>query len=65
MKYIHNGRAAILHDNPDFSEALKNLLEPMFRKYFLLFTIDIFQSVDELEKEAQMYDLCFMDVKLQ
>lgn len=65
MKYIHNGRAAILHDNPDFSEALKNLLEPMFRKYFLLFTIDIFQSVDELEKEAQMYDLCFMDVILQ
>lgn len=65
MKYIHNGRVVILDDNPAFSEALKNLLEPMFQKYFLLFAIDIFQSVDELEKEDQIYELCFMEAVLQ
>ena len=65
MEQKYSGKAVILDDDVIFCEILKNMLEPLFQKYFLSYTIDIFQSSDEFEKSGQSYDLCFMDVVLQ
>lgn len=65
MEQKYSGKAVILDDDVIFCEILKNLLEPLFQKYFLSYTIDIFQNSDEFEKSGQSYDLCFMDVVLK